>query len=58
MDLLNEYSFCIPNTTVYHEVSASTEAFIDKGKIFKVAVNYINRFINLKSRYNTLDGLY
>lgn len=45
--------FCIPSATVYHKVSASTEAFFDKGIIFKIAVNYINRFINFKSRYNT-----
>lgn len=46
--------YCIPNATVYHKVSASTEAFFDKGELFKICVNYINRFINFKSRYNKI----
>lgn len=44
--------FCIPSALVYHKVSASTSALFNKDELFKICVNYINRFIHFKSYYN------
>lgn len=50
----NESMYCIPKAKLYHKVGASTNEFFDEGSLFKTCVNYVNRFINFKSRYHNV----